>query len=401
MISCIARFRSFLLATSCTVLLFSGLAHSVEQKLALAHADAVSIPSNTHFQFLLQSAVRRGLPGVSLRVTGPGIDFDDTAGVANLGTGEILTTAHSLYAASIGKTFTAIIALQLCEQGQLELEAPITLWLADDITRRIPSSRTITLRHLLSHTSGLIDYMNDEKAWRSDFADDPHRQWTHRAVLDYLYDKPPMFVPGSDYHYSNSNYILAAMIIEQVAGQPLHTLIRERIIEPLGLRQTFNGYEAVTGRQRARGYVNWRGRVLDTYPWYSHYGLGDSGINSSPRDLALFINALFETDVLLSEAMKQEMTRVSARGHPPSDYGLGIYRQQNPWGAGYHWYAHDGIDPGYQADMMYLPDLDLTIVLAANASMGRASNVYEKLIRDVVQVALGAVKETRRKKGAN
>ncbi|UCB54842.1 MAG: beta-lactamase family protein [Thiotrichales bacterium] len=338
---------------------------------------------------------------MSLQVTGPGLDFSDAAGVANLITPEMLTPGHSMYAASIGKTFTAVIALQLCEEGRLELNAPISAWLADDITRRIPSSRTITLHHLLSHTSGLIDYMNDEKTWRSDFANDPHRQWTHRAVLTYLYDKRPLFAPGSDYHYSNSNYILAGVIIERVTGQPLHALIRERIIEPLGLQQTFNGQEAVTGHHRAHGYVKWRGRILDTYPWYSHYGLGDSGMNSTPRDLARFINALFETDMLLSKVMKQAMTSVSARGHPPSDYGLGIYHQHNPWGAGYQWYAHDGIDPGYQADMMYLPDLDLTIVLAANASMGTASDVYEKLIRDVVQVALGAVKETRRKKGTN
>jgi hypothetical protein len=74
---------------------------------------------------------------------------------------------------------------------------------------------------------------------------------------------------------------------------------------------------------------------------------------------------------------------------------MGIIVQRNPWGAG-PWYSHDGIDPGYQADMMYLPDLDLTVVLSANASLGKANFIYGKLIRAVVQVALVAVQENRR-----
>ena len=366
--------------------------HGHDRKGAFARAGVAKPPENARLQSLLDAAVEHGLPGVSLRVKGPGIDFQGAAGVADLITGEPLTTNHVMYTASLGKTFTAVVALQLCDEGRLVLEAPITRWLPGDVTKRIPSSGQITLRHLLSHTSGLIDYLNDDKHWRSDFVRDPHRQWTHSDVVPYLYHKPLLFEPGTDYDYSNSNYILVGLIIEQLSGQPVHTLIRKRVLEPLGLQHTFNGNETVSSENRAHGYINRRGRIIDTYPWYSHSGLADSGIHSTPGELALFIKALFNTEVILSKTMRMEMTKVSKSGRPPSDYGMGIYVQRNPWGAGHRWYTHDGIDPGYQADMMYLPDLDLAIVISANASQGRADFIYEKLITAVVQFALDAVR---------
>ena len=382
-----ARHRPPLLFLALLVLLVTAPAHG----RVPVRTDVVNLADNERLQALLDAAVRQGLPGVSLRVKGPGIDFQGVAGKADLMTGEALTTDHVMYTASLGKTFTAAVALQLCDEGRLVLDAPITRWLPGFMTRRIPSSGKITLRHLLSHTSGLVDYLNDDEHWQSDFAEDPHRRWTHSDIVPYLYDRPLLFEPGSDYDYSNSNYILVGLIIEQVTGQPLHALIRKRVLEPPGLQQTFNGNEAVIGVKRAHGYIWRHGRRIDTYPWYSHYGLADSGINSTPAELALFLKSLFSTGKILSKRMRMEMTNVSAPGRPPSDYGMGIYVQRNPWGAGRRWYSHDGIDPGYQADMMYLPDLDLTVVLTANASLGRMDFIYENLITAVVQLVLHAV----------
>jgi len=380
--------QTLFLLLALLVLLVPAQGHGHGRPGTFVRIDVATLPDNARLQSLLDAAVRHGLPGVSLRVKGPGIDFQGSAGLANLITGEPLTTRHVMYTASLGKTFTAAVALQLCDEGRLDLETPITSWLSADVTRRIPSSGKITLRHLLSHTSGIIDYLNDARHWRSDFVRDPQRQWTHSDVVPYLYDKPLLFEPGTDYDYSNSNYIMAGLIIEQVSGQPVHTLIRKRVLEPVGLQHTYNGNEAVSSEYRAHGYVNRHGRIIDTYPWYSHSGLADSGIHSTPGELALFIKALFNTENILSIPMRMEMMNVSASGRPPSDYGMGIYVQCNPWGAGQRWYTHDGIDPGYQADMMYLPDHGLAIVLTANASQGSADVIYEKLLAAVVQYAL-------------
>ena len=379
-----------LLAALCAVcLLFTGYSHGRDSFFEDRQPEHRI--QRAGFQSLLDAAVQDGLPGVSLRVAGAGIDFRGSAGVAALLTGEPLTPVHTMYMASLGKTFTATVALQLCEEGRLELDASIDRWLPGDAAARIPSTDTITLRHLLSHTSGLIDYMNDQKAWRSEFARNPRRRWSHSEVAAHIFHRPLLFEPGSDFDYSNSNYILAGMMIEQAAGRPLDQLIRERIIEPLGLEHSFAGVAAASAGNRVRGYARRHGRTVDTYPWYSHYALADSGIYSTPGELARFMTALFRDDLLLNERTKRHMLTASNAGYPPSDYGLGIYVQRNPWGAGRTWYAHDGIDPGYQADMMYLPEVDLAIVLAANASMGKASLVYEGLVLDVVRAALDLI----------
>ena len=327
-------FHAFMCGLVLCLLLLPGQGRAHDRHVAAAYPDAGGAQLNARFQFLLDAAVRKGLSGVSLRVIGAGIDFAGAAGFANLATGEPLTVNHSIYTASLGKTFTAVIALQLYAEGRLDLDAPLSRWLPDDVARRIPSSDRITLRHLLSHTSGLIDYMNDQQAWRSVFASDPRRHWTHCAVAAYIYDRPLRFEPGTDFDYSNSNYVLAGLVIERVTGQPLQGLIRERILAPLGLQRTFSGAEHAGRVQRAHGYIVRRGRIMDTYPWYSHYGLADSGIQATPADLAVFLRSLFGSEKLLSEAMRRQMTRVPAAGQPPAGYGLGIYVQHNPWGAG-------------------------------------------------------------------
>lgn len=366
-------------------------AHASDQSGAFTRGDVAGRIYDAHFQTLLDDAVSGGLPGVSLRINGDGVDFQGAAGLADIQAGEAFTPDHAMFVASLGKTFTATVALQLCEEGWLDLDAPVSYWLPVAISRRIPASEKITLRHLLNHTSGLFDYMNDARNWRADFARDPHREWGYSDILAYLYDRPLHFRPGTRFDYSNSNYILLGLIIERVTGRPLHALMRERILDPLGLRHTFNARETGEKEKRVHGYFKDRGRVIDTYPWYSHYGLANSGMHSTPGDLALFIRALFSSDSLLSESTRSEMTRVPASAYPASKYGMGIYILHNPRGAGLHWYMHDGIDPGYRADMMYIPDVDLSIVLFTNTGMGRADSIYEDLLEDVVQAVLDIV----------
>jgi D-alanyl-D-alanine carboxypeptidase len=342
---------------------------------------------NAHLRFLLDAAVRQGLPGASLRVTGPGIEFQGAAGVAQVATREPLSTEHAMYLASLGKTFTATIALQLCEEGRLDLDSTISAWLPEAIAAQIPSSDEITLRHLLSHRSGLADYLNDDKAWRSAFFSDPQRVWSNRDVVAYIRGRPLLFAPGSEFRYSNSNYILAGLIVERVTGQPVHALIRERILKPLGLRRTFHSHDTAGGGKHAHGHVRRRGRLIDTFSWYRRHGLADSGMHGTPDEIALFLRSLLSTDALLSEAMRAEMTAVPATAYRPSDYGLGLYVHQDLWGGGPA-FSHDGRDPGYEGDMLYFPNLDLTIVLCANASIGKASLVYENLIVSVIRTAL-------------
>jgi CubicO group peptidase (beta-lactamase class C family) len=130
--------------------------------------------------------------------------------------------------------------------------------------------------------------------------------------------------------------------------------------------------------------------VIDTFPWYGDHGLADAGMHSTPGDLARFLRALLTTDELLGGDMRREMTSVPLPGRAPSGYGLGILVHRDLAGGGPA-YSHDGRDPGYEADMLHFAGPGLTIAACANASLGRASRVYDRLITRVVHASLAAV----------
>jgi hypothetical protein len=116
-------------------------------------------------------------------------------------------------------------------------------------------------------------------------------------------------------------------------------------------------------------------------------------VHTTPTELAAVIQSLLTSEAALSERMRAVMTDVSPQGQLGDDYGMGIYVQYNPWGTGLRWYTRDGIDRGYQADVMYLPDYDFTVVIAANAGLGLANVIYQKLITAVIQFAVEAARE--------
>ncbi|MCU7921130.1 MAG: beta-lactamase family protein [Candidatus Thiodiazotropha sp. (ex Dulcina madagascariensis)] len=335
------------------------------------------------FQDTLDNAVSEGLPAVAVTIKGGNIDFYGAAGMADLQTAEALTPEHRFYVASIGKTFLAATTVQLAADGLLNLDDAITAWLPGSVTERIPSSSDITIRMLLNHSSGIYDFQNDGEAWDNDFyAIGPDQQWQNSDVLPYILDRPLHFPPGTDYRYSNSNYILVALIVETATGETIQNVIRNRVIEPLGLLHTLHGDETAGLPGLAHGYFNDEGERLDVYPWVSHYGLADGGMQTTAGDLADFLLGLLKTDKVLDDAMRTEMMTPSGLGNPPSTYGLGI--DIIPVSAtNTVIYTHGGKDPGYQATMLYIAGKDTVITICASGSFGDYDPVYEQLLPEL------------------
>ncbi|MEW8380404.1 MAG: serine hydrolase domain-containing protein, partial [Candidatus Thiodiazotropha taylori] len=331
-------------------------------------------------------AVSKGLPAVSVRVAGRNIDFSGSAGMSDLATMEEATVEHRFYVASVGKTFVAATLVQMASEGLVGLDDRITDWLPAVITDRIPSGDQMTLRMLLNHTTGLFDFQNDSDAWDNDFfASGPTRHWQQADALPYFLDQPLHFEPGSNYSYSNSNYILAALIIERASGASLQSEIRNRIIEPLGLENTLQGHEAEGIPGLVHGYVDDEGQTFDVYPWYSHFGLADGGIQTTADDLADFILGILRTDLVLDDAMRAEMLQPSLLGAPASNYGLGI-KITPIAGSDEVIYSHSGKDPGYQAEMLYFQEKDTVIILCANGSFDPYDTAAQELLLKIYQL---------------
>lgn len=343
-------------------------------------------------QAALDQAVADKLPGVGLSIRGEALDFDGVAGVENLATVTPITSEHRFYAASIGKTYTAVAAVRMAADGLLSLDDPITLWLPTSVTDRIPSSSSITIRTLLNHTSGLFDFHNDNDDWNTAFLfGDPNRHWTNADIVPYLFDKPLHFEPATDYRYSDSNYVLAALILEAASGLSIQDVIRYYVIAPLGLQQTVHGVEATGLPGFIHGYVEYEGQILDVYPLYSHYGLSDGGIQTSVADLAEFVHAMLTTDSVLSEAMRAELLTPPEIGARPSTVALGV-ALDGQHAPDYVRYFNAGKDVGSRADFHHLTfaNQSLTIAFSASASLGDYDFWYEELVQAVFNILYDA-----------
>jgi D-alanyl-D-alanine carboxypeptidase len=163
---------------------------------------------------------------------------------------------------SITKTFVATVVLQLAQEGKLGeqgLDTTINKLLPENIANRIPNCNQITVRHLLNHNSGLFNYIDNERYERETFS-----EGTLDNVIDWAFgegSKPPAFAPGTRYEYSDTNAIIGELIVQYVTGHPLADEIRDRILTPLGLKNTY--MERVeAGAVAGTGFVH--GYTVDT-----------------------------------------------------------------------------------------------------------------------------------------
>lgn len=223
--------------------------------------------------------------------------------------------------ASMSKPFMAVTLLLLQEDDILSLDDPLSKWLPAALIQPLANAEEVTLEHLVAMTSGIPDYLDDD--FMEAVAQDPQRMWTAETALPFAYDEPALFDVGTAFDYSNTNYLLLQLVVERATQQPIHQVMRQRIFEPLGLRDTYTqGAEPDTGRL-VRGYEDFDGDgiVEDVSDINDGFGLGDGGLVSTSADLARFYQALWRDGLLLSEASRQAI--LEADEHD-ADYGLGF-----------------------------------------------------------------------------
>jgi D-alanyl-D-alanine carboxypeptidase len=339
---------------------------------------------------VLQAGIDRGLPGVALRVErGGGVVFDGAAGLASRERGTSVVPTDRFGVGSVTKTFTAALVLQLVDEEVLTLEDTVTKWRDDPVVARIPYVDRITLRQLLTHTSGIYDVFDDDSPlWQDAYLGpgaDWSRVWTPLEVLAYAdgAKHAPYFPPGEGVHYSNTAYILLGLIIERATGKKYAERLHARILDPLGLADTFfAATEQVPGRKVDAYQLIDGGLVNVSAVDLSSPGTA-GGMVSTTRDLARFAEALFGGE-LLRPATLAEMVTFSPSGRPGLEVGMGVFRKQTPSGV-IVGNSGDGIG---SAARMYQPvGTDLTLVLLSNTS---DAETVDAVFAEVVRVALGS-----------
>lgn len=252
--------------------------------------------------------------------------------------------------ASITKQFTAAAILLLAEDDTLDLDDPLRQWLPS----LPPAADGISLHHVLSHTSGLIDYEDVIPASMT-------TQLRDADVLRLLENQDRIyFEPGSAYRYSNSGYALLALIVERASGRSFPAFLRERIFLPLGMDHTLAYVQEGPGvPARAYGYSEVDGHWALTDQSQTSAVLGDGGIYSSIDDLAKWDAALYDDRLLSDESRRLAFTAVTPTDDPAVEYGYG-------WRITGDSLWHSGETMGFRNVIIRWPERKLTVILLSN-----------------------------------
>ena len=318
-----------------------------------------------------------GAPGVGVGIVlKDGTTIGLAAGVSDKATQRPMRSDDVFLAGSTGKTFFAALALQLMDDGKLDLNAPVSKYLGSrPWFDRLPNAGAITIRHLMTHSSGLVRYEFNPK-FVADLKASPQRVWTPEEQLAYLFDATPPFAAGKGWEYSDTNYIVLAMVLESVTGTTAYDEISRRFLTPLSLTrvipQTGPSLPGlITGYAGAGDplgmpdvmLVDGRLAVNPKFEW------GGGGFATSPMDLARWGHELYAGKAV-SPAARARMFDAAVPVAPGQTtlYGLGVFvRPSTPVGPTV---GHSGFFPGYLTELVHVRELGVTIAAQVNTSAG-------------------------------
>jgi D-alanyl-D-alanine carboxypeptidase len=310
-------------------------------------------------------------PGVVAAVQTPDYTWIRALGVADRTSGEPMTPEMHHRIGSVTKTFTATLLLKAEAEGLLSLDDTI-----DRYVEGVPNGDKITLRQMANMTSGIATY-SETKQFDGDPGADPYKVWKPEELAQIGIEDSPIFDPGTEFNYSNTNYVLLGLVLEQVSGDSIGELTREWIIEPLGLRGTSFPDTSDTSlpEPHAHGYTlqgqSSGGKPTDATDWNASWTWAAGEMISTVDDLLAYGRALGTGKGLLSPAQQDEridslVSDVPPLNQPPlkGDYGYGLGLMNE-----HGWIGHGGELPGYNTYLFYHPELDAVVAVEVNSDI--------------------------------
>jgi D-alanyl-D-alanine carboxypeptidase len=281
-----------------------------------------------------------------------------------------MTVRDRLLSGSIGKTYVSAVALQMVGEEKLELDDKISRWLGEKKWfPRLPNGTDITVRMLLNHTSGIPEHVYDPDFGKA-VAESPDRVWKPEEIVAYILDADPLFPPGRGWSYADTNYIVLGMILEEITGRPYYEELKQRILEPLGLKDTVpSDRRGIPGL--VAGYAGARSPFLNTGKTLHEGKLvinpqvewTGGGLACTTPDLARWTRAVYQGKAFPDRFMKPYLDGVAAFDGRGERYGLGVQIWNSRHGT---CFGHGGWFPGYVSLMAYYKTLSLAVALQLN-----------------------------------
>jgi CubicO group peptidase (beta-lactamase class C family) len=312
-----------------------------------------------------------GDPGVIIIIARDGKPFYRKAfGMSNLEQGIPLSTEHKMGIGSISKQFASVSLLLLQQDGRLSIQ--------DDIRKYLPAyntyGRTITIEHILSHTSGIPSYTE-----LYGFDTLVNRTVSKQKLVKFFEGHPLLFEPGTNWSYSNSGFVLAALIVEKLSGMPFNDFLQQRIFRPLMMTETTLGSSdfLIQGKTAEYSGSTPKGRIkMETqYDWYWAYGAGQ--IVSTVDDMLKWDDALYNPDFLRPDLLALAHKSFILKDGNPANYGLG-------WAVDDFGkrtvIRHGGAIGGYRAEGIRLPEDHVYLLLMSNAASTNSSVLANRVL---------------------
>jgi D-alanyl-D-alanine carboxypeptidase len=319
------------------------------------------------------------IPGALVYIDVPGEGMWIQAfGTGTLEASTPITPNDHVRIGSNTKTFTGTVILQLVDEGKLALDDPVSKYQPE-----VPNGENITIRQLLNMSSGLFNYAEDED-FNKTLDTEPQKVWEPEELVEVGFKHQPYFSPGEGFHYSNTNFILLGMIIEQLTGQPLEKEFQERIFVPLGMSDTLlpERSSAVIPDPHPRGYMyqtfvqtlttsalegkkaeqadEAAGEPNDVTNDNPSWGWAAGSAISTVNDLIIWAKADATGQLLSPQTQKERLTWVSPPPTPEAQYGLAIAELPGAF------IGHDGQVAGFNSLAVYQAQKDATVVVVTN-----------------------------------
>ncbi len=332
-------------------------------------------PKALQYQNQLDEIVRKRTVGIMMSVYHPNSGmWLGASGMADIASNIAMQPCMISRMGSTIKMFTATVALMLYDEGKITLDEKISHYLKGSYINKIRNADKATIRQLLQHSSGIVNYIQNPQ-FQTASMNDLKKEWKAEELLPYAYNQDAYFAPGTDVRYSNTNYILLGLLIEQIENKPLHEVFEQRIFSPLGMTQSLFASKNPVPRNIVRGYIdmysNYKITESTYYSGWDYY-TADGGLISNPYDMSLFFQKLMNGDVIRTELLNEMLAWKSPAKQDadffPMQYGLGIFKMTTPKGDVYY---HSGDAIGYYANMMYIPASKSVIVYAVNSNYGK------------------------------
>lgn len=332
------------------------------------------------------------------RITGFATGFSDIEEKS------VMSTESRMPVGSIGKTYVAAVALSMVSEGTLDLDAKIVKWLGDEPWfNRLPNQEMITLRHLLNHSSGLIDHVFDTGSGFQDYfkkqlsPDNAERTIDPRELVQFVLDREPLFPSGEGFHYSDTGYILVGLIIEKASGSTYYEELSNRFLKPMNL--TFTSplkQQKIVGL--AQGYAP-KSQQIFGLPYKVVEDAGvfvfdpslewtGGGVVSNPQDLVRWAKALYEGKAIDRPYLDEMLNSVANPAKDRDDsgrvygYGLGVSIVKTKYGTTFR---HGGFFPGYNSMLAYFPDHGIAVAMQINTDSSKIEEHFEAIVKIIIE----------------